>query len=351
MTGSLVPRWSHVRNTHADKELSRGSSRCLLPQPVRGDRGDASNSGRPHNRFPGPWSVSMISDNEDVFHDRTVRFTPEDSSLFIYDGGEALYLEKTSRQDPLYGVEMRIQHGTRDLVEGFYPFAMSYKNPDAFYTDPIGSVHVTNDGTNCPVDQTMPTFAPCIAAAMASSTNCGCSLRCDAAAWRPPYSARSESVTRPHQSRPIRGCFAGWPPPLPAPPASRCQSQSSSPKKSMRRSRCRDRDSFVLKGTTCTEPGERQCQVTVGYRPQTVGVKRAQVHLEGGTASRVVPLSGYAQPGRTSLAIDSEAGDPIGEGEEFFYSARRVCFIRTHPVPGKPCRVRREGRSLVAAAW
>jgi len=113
----------------------------------------------------------------------------------------------------------------------------------------------------------------------------------------------------------------------------------------------RDRDSFVLKGTTCTEPGERQCQVTVGYRPQTVGVKRAQVHLEGGTASRVVPLSGYAQPGRTSLAIDSEAGDPIGEGEEFFYSARRVCFIRTHPVPGKPCRVRREGRSLVAAAW
>lgn len=276
--------------------------------------------------FPGPWSISMVSDDEDVFQDHNVRFTPEDSSLFIYDGGEALYLEMTNRQDPLNGVEMRIQYGTRDLAEGFYPFAMSYKEPDAFYSDPIGTVHVMNDGTYCPVDQShadirslhrdgdgvidqlwMLVEMRCrgMATALFGEVRIGYTptrLEAYPRVLRWPATTVAGATGKPVKvdvelsedvHAPLSVSIVG-----------------------------RDRGSFVLKGTTCTDPGERQCQVTVGYRPQTVGVKRAQLRLEGGTTSRVVPLSGFAPPGRNSLAIESEPGDPIGLGKEYLYNAR-----------------------------
>ncbi|HEX8648587.1 MAG TPA: calcium-binding protein [Thermoleophilaceae bacterium] len=78
----------------------------------------------------------------------------------------------------------------------------------------------------------------------------------------------------------------------------------------------RDGALFPLRSDGCAghslAAGE-QCQVLVDYEPAAAGTHLATLHIPGAAD---VPLQGHARAGSTRIVLDSEPGDPVGEGRD-----------------------------------
>jgi hypothetical protein len=78
----------------------------------------------------------------------------------------------------------------------------------------------------------------------------------------------------------------------------------------------RDGTAFPIRSDGCASRGlaaGEQCQVLVDYEPAAAGTHLATLRIPGAAD---VPLQGHARGGSTRIVIDSEPGDPVGEGRD-----------------------------------
>src|SRR5205823_748010 len=85
-----------------------------------------------------------------------------------------------------------------------------------------------------------------------------------------------------------------------------------------------DRDDFTVRSDECTGvtvgPGE-VCQVWMRFRPAVPGPRIAELAIDHGVGKKraVAKLDGYGVPGLTQLVMHSDAGDYIGNGQDWSY--------------------------------
>ena len=81
-----------------------------------------------------------------------------------------------------------------------------------------------------------------------------------------------------------------------------------------------DAADFVIDRNGCSGSTASSCDVMVHAAPAAAGVRRAWLRVTGaGGSTTDVPLEAYARGGESSLIMDSDPGEFVGDGQKWFY--------------------------------
>jgi hypothetical protein len=279
--------------------------------------------------YQGPWAVTLLSDDEDVFDDADVYAGPESHELFIDDKGTELYLELTDRSDPLHAIEILILgHGS--LREGFDRSQLSFRVPEAFYQDLNGVVNVSDDGSTCPVDQAHldirelhRTDGVVDRLWMLFEQRCRGSARALFGEIRLGIAAPPVDTTPSVVRWPATTVVGGVNKVVPV----RVSTPSGAIGDVAASILGRDADSFTVVDTTCQGPGTQLCTVSVAFQATGPGLARARLRITTGRGSTTVPLTGFGLRGVSRLTMHSEGGDYLGDGQDYRLDASEHAVI------------------------
>ena len=105
----------------------------------------------PH--YEGQWTITMISDHEELLRNRIVTLDQDNADLMYNDEGGHFYFEAQSRLDVTDHFEIGVvSNPYQTLREGFWRHSTSY--PGVWWEDAAGNFPLSRNGTDCPSDRT-----------------------------------------------------------------------------------------------------------------------------------------------------------------------------------------------------
>jgi hypothetical protein len=90
-------------------------------------------------------------------------------------------------------------------------------------------------------------------------------------------------------------------------------------------------DDFTITHDGCTDPLDPgdSCQVTIGFTPTVGGDRLGSLRIDTSTTTEYVSLAGSGDTGHTFFGAHSDAGDPIGMGDDYSYTPTNGAYIVT----------------------